>query len=62
VLEEGSFAYDYVNHQLCIGKKEEALVSFILQLLKQLQAVGTVPAIKLDSYMNVLTFTNENIK
>lgn len=61
VLEEGSFVFDSVNHQLCIGKKEDALVSFILQLVKQLQAVGTVPAIELDKYMNVLAFTKENI-
>jgi hypothetical protein len=61
VLEEGSFIYDSDSKQLCTGKKEEALVSFILQLVKQLQAVGTVPAIELDAYMNVLAFTKEAV-
>ena len=34
---------------------EESLVSFFLQLVLQLQKIGTVPAIDLEKYMNVLS-------
>ena len=36
------------------SSKDEALLFFFLQLLKALQSIGTVPAIKIDEYAKVL--------
>jgi len=55
VLKSGSFSYDYLTGKLCQGVEEESLVFFFLNLLIELQKMGTVPAIDLQAYMSALT-------
>lgn len=54
VISEGSFFVDHENSQLNLSAKEESLVSFFLQLLMELQKMGTVPAIELSAYAKSL--------
>ena len=55
VLEKGSFIVDY-NNGFSVNKssKEEALIYFFLNLLIQLQNLGSVPAIDIFLYAKVL--------
>ena len=54
VISEGSFFADWTQMQLkqCEGKN--SLVSFFLQLLIELQKMGTVPAIDLAAYAKMI--------
>lgn len=60
-LNAGSFFYDSTQQSVIIGTAQESLVSFFLQLLSKLQAIGTVPAIDLDAYAKKLTIQTEKI-
>ena len=60
VLKEGSFYYNYERDDLYFSVKEESLVYFFLNLLIELQKMGTVPAIDLQAYMNALTIKKSN--
>jgi len=59
VLEKGSFIVDYHNG-LSVNKstQEEALIYFFLNLLIQLQNLGTVPAMDINLYAKVLDSFN----
>lgn len=61
VLEGGAFFYDYSESVLKKSSAEESLVYFFLQLLIQLQKMGTVPAIDLKEYMQALVVEEEVI-
>lgn len=61
VLRGGAFFYDYESSVLKMSAEEESLVYFFLQLLISLQQMGTVPAIDLSKYMQVLNVTEELI-
>ena len=61
VLSGGSFFYDYQHKVLKRSSKDESLVHFFLQLLIQLQEMGTVPAIDLKEYMKVLSVEEKEI-
>lgn len=55
VLEKGSFIVDYHNcFSVNKSSKEEALIYFFLNLLIQLQNLGSVPAIDIYLYAKVL--------
>ena len=55
ILSAGSFSYDYSADELSLSLEEESLVFFFLNLLIELQKMGTVPAIDLHAYMSALT-------
>lgn len=55
VLRAGSFSYDYSTKEISLSLEEESLVFFFLNLLIELQKMGTVPAIDLHAYMSALT-------
>lgn len=59
-IKHGSFWADY-NPKISIRKSapDESLLFFFLQLLKALQAIGTVPAIIIDEYAKVLNSFEE---
>ena len=56
VLQSGSFRIDYNKKPALIEKstKEESLMFFFLKLLADLQLVGTIPAMDINSYINAL--------
>ncbi len=56
-LDAGSFICDYTNNTIQYGDKEESLVSFFLGFLRQLQALGTVPAIDFQEYQKSLSLS-----
>lgn len=60
-LNAGSFFYDSNQQSVIIGSDKESLVSFFLQLLSKLQAIGTVPAIDLEAYAKNLKIQTEKI-
>ncbi|MBO6231161.1 MAG: hypothetical protein J6O50_11415 [Ruminiclostridium sp.] len=59
VLNGGAFYYDYKNRMLKTSSSEDSLVYFFLQLLIDLQKIGTVPAIDLNEYIKALTINEE---
>ncbi len=59
VLNCGSFYFDYRANCLRTSGSDESLVYFFLQLLIQLQKLGTVPAIDLGEYMKALSVGEE---
>lgn len=61
VLRGGAYFYDYESSVLKMSREEESLVYFFLQLLILLQKMGTVPAIDLVKYMQVLNVTEESV-
>jgi len=59
VLEKGSFIVDYHNgFSVNKSSKEEALIYFFLNLLIQLNNLGTVPAMDINLYAKVLDSFN----
>lgn len=58
-MEKGSFSatYDADGSVASItrSKNNESLIFFFLELLKKLQAIGTVPAIKISEYEKAIT-------
>ena len=60
-LNAGSFFYDSAKPSVIIGTAQESLVSFFLQLLSELQTMGTVPAIDLNAYAKTLNLQSINI-
>lgn len=59
VLKSGSFVYDYQKCILDYSSEGDSLVFFFLQLLINLQRIGTVPAIDLHEYMKSLPIEQE---
>lgn len=60
-LQNGSFYIDYVNGIAKKGTRDESLVFFFLQLLIELQKLGTVPAIDLLEYLKSVESSEEKI-
>ncbi len=60
ILDCGMFFCNYEEKNLKTSNSEESLVAFFLQLLIQLQAMGTVPAIDLNAYMKAI-ITHEEV-
>ena len=58
-LDSGTFFYDFNEKKLMTSNPDEALVAFFLQLLIQLQKMGTVPAIDLNAYLKAITIHEE---
>ena len=58
-VEEGSFAnYDAKSgyREVLYTGKENSLIFFLLELLKKLQSVGTVPAIEIQAYEKHISY------
>ena len=60
ILNSGMFFYNYEKKKLTTSNPEDSLVAFFLQLLIQLQKMGTVPAIDLNAYMKAV-FLHEDV-
>ena len=58
-LKAGAFHYNYIQKLLRTSSAEESLVWFFLELLIILKKMGTVPAIDLKEYMNILSTREE---
>ena len=58
-MEKGSFSATYNADgsiaSITRSKNNESLIFFFLELLKKLQAIGTVPAIKISEYEKAIT-------
>ena len=59
-IKHGSFWAEYEpKFSVKRSASDESLLFFFLQLLKALQAIGTVPAIRIDEYAKVLNSYEE---
>ena len=51
----GTFYIDSETNKLQISNAEESLIYFFLKLFKELQKIGTVPAMDINEYGKFLT-------
>jgi hypothetical protein len=57
VLNAGAFLSNHTNSVIEKSGASESLIFFFLKLLIELQKIGTVPAMDIEEYLNIITTT-----